>query len=195
MATTEASSAYPQPVGDGREARPGPLLPAPRTPSTPALAWYALHLFAHREFKVRGELDRLRFDCFLPAVTERREWSDREKSLERPLFPGYIFVRLKPSEFERVSRIAGVTSILGNPDPEAIPEAQIEDVRRVIATGAAAPCPYVAGAAVSVERGPLAGISGIVQRAEAGRTRLVVAIELMRRAVELEIDAADLAAA
>jgi transcription antitermination factor NusG len=80
-----------------------------------------------------------------------------------------------------------------------IPDSQIADVRRVLtAAPAAAECPHVAGQAVTVRSGPLAGVRGVIERCSAtrssGKTRLIVGIEAMGRALSVEIDAAALEA-
>jgi transcription antitermination factor NusG len=179
---------------DGREARPGPLPP----PWTPALSgWFALQVRANREFRVTAELVRLKFETFLPVVRESHRWSDRDQVIERPIFPGYVFARLTHGDFRCVLRISGVCHILGSTadTPEMIPDSQIEDVKRVLESRVTArPSPYEAGQTVRIEKGPLAGVTGIV-REIAGETTLIVGIELMKRAIRVKLDAGDLAAA
>lgn len=179
-------------VTDGREARPV------TTPGgTRALSgWFALQLSSNREFRVEAELTRLGFESFLPVIRETHRWSDRHKDVDRPIFPGYIFVRLDPADFRIALRVSGVCQILGSADkPEIIPDRQIEDVKRVLESRATAkPSPYEAGQTVRIDKGPLAGVRGVVKEI-AGETTLVVGIELMKRAIRVKLDAADLAAA
>jgi transcription antitermination factor NusG len=175
---------------DGRVAHRDPRTTAPPL-SGPA--WFAARLLSNQEFKVEGLLSGAAIEAFLPTFVEETRWTDRSKVITRPLFSGYIFLRIDPAELDRARRIAGVVHILGTDRPEAIPDVEIENVRRALASqGTVEPCPYVAGEAVRIERGPLAGVSGIVKRT-AGATRVIVAIEILKRAVSVEIDAADLA--
>ena len=41
---------------------------------------------------------------FLPLVTETHRWSDRRKSVDVPLFPGYVFVQI-PNSAETQLRV------------------------------------------------------------------------------------------
>jgi transcription antitermination factor NusG len=180
-------------VTDGREARPVP----PPCGTRALSGWFALQLSVNREFRVEAELARLGFQTFLPTIRETHKWSDRQKDVDRPIFPGYIFVRLDTADFRSALRIAGVCHILGTTagTPEIIPDQQIADVKRVLESrGTAKPSPYEAGQTVQIEKGPLAGVRGIV-REIAGETTLIVVIELMKRAIQVKLDAADLAAA
>ncbi len=68
----------------------------------------------------------------------------------------------------------------------------IENVRAALSTGARTiPCPYITGDEVLIEAGPLAGVKGIVQRTRNG-TSVIVKIEMLQRAVSVEIDFRDL---
>lgn len=79
-----------------------------------------------------------------------------------------------------------------NFNPRPVDEEDIETVRYLLDTGLALkPCEYVTGDEVVIDAGPLAGVKGVVQRSKNG-TRVVVKIEILRRAVSVEIDAQDL---
>ena len=87
----------------------------------------------------------------------------------------------------------GVVHIVGSGHrPEAIPDEEI-DALKVLMAG---PIPYDAhpylreGMAVSVVRGPLVGLRGILLRKEKPY-RLVIAVHLIQQAAAVEIDAAD----
>jgi transcription antitermination factor NusG len=171
---------------DGREASPSRV-------TVPAPAWFALRLLSRRDQRVREDLDAVDIEQFFPTYDELTQWSDRQKLITRPVFPGYAFIRCEPWAFHIVRRISGVVQILGVPEPEQIPDGEIASMR--IALASRKPllaCSYVSGQKVLVTQGPLAGTSGVVVRSK-GATRIVIAIELLRRAVSVEILAEDLA--
>jgi transcription antitermination factor NusG len=180
---------------DGGSASVLPLLLSGAHPSGTA-AWYALRLRSNAHFIVKARLEESGIHTFLPTYPEESRWSDRTKNIERPLFPGYIFARVESARLRELLSTAGVIDVLpSRMRPERIGEDEISNVRRATESRLAAlPCPYVAGDAVVVERGPLAGVTGIVSRTR-GATRIVVGIEILRRAVSVEIDAGDLKAA
>jgi transcription antitermination factor NusG len=75
--------------------------------------------------------------------------------------------------------------------PGTIPEAEIEALERIAASGLpVASCGYTRiGETVELIDGPLKGMQGIVLR-QAKTMRLVVGIELLQRSVSVEIDGA-----
>lgn len=155
--------------------------------------WYAVWVISNAEFVVEDALRGYGIESFLPTWTEVTQWSDRKKTIQRPLFPGYLFARCDDGPRREILRIAGVIEVLpSNLSPAPVDPADIENIRRVLASGyPATPCPFVTGDAVAIENGPLAGVKGIVQRSKNG-TRVVVKIEMLRRAVSVEIDFKDL---
>ncbi len=181
-----AQRKHPAPVTDEAGARA--LLHPPRPSS-----WYALHVLAHAEFVVEDALIGYGIETFLPTWSEKTEWSDRTKITIRPLFPGYLFANCEGAAPRReILRIAGIITVLpNNLSPQAVDAEQIENVRRALATRLrASPCPYITGDVVLIDKGPLAGVKGIVQRTKGG-TEVIIRIEMLRRSVCVQVDAAD----
>lgn len=56
--------------------------------------WYVLYVKARHERKIESLLNENQIETFLPLVKTVREWSDRKKEIEMPLFPSYIFVKI-----------------------------------------------------------------------------------------------------
>jgi transcription antitermination factor NusG len=155
--------------------------------------WYALRVCTRRETRIQTELQKQQIEAYFPTFPEESRWSDRVKVIDRPLFPGYLFCRMDLARGLDVLQITGVLQILAsNLSPQPIPDHEIEGVRRAVESNLpCGRCPYVAGNAVTVLSGPLAGQTGIVKRSK-GTTRLIVVLTLLNRAVSVEIDAADL---
>jgi transcription antitermination factor NusG len=155
--------------------------------------WYAVRTRSQQERKVQAALIAEGIDEFFPIYREEVRWSDRTKVVERPLFPGYLFCRCLGVHVLAVLQISGVLQILGsNLTPLAIPDSEIASVRPVCASLAnASPCAHVVGEAVTIARGPLAGVEGVIKRVK-GALRLIVAIELLGRGMSVEIDAGDI---
>jgi transcription antitermination factor NusG len=84
----------------------------------------------------------------------------------------------------------GVIAIVGaGKTPIPVADEEIATVRAVLRSGLAAqPCPFLnVGAGVYIERGPLAGIEGIVTNLNK-KYRLVISVTLLQRSVAVEID-------
>jgi len=130
------------------------------------------------------------YEEFAPSYKTERIWSDRKKQIDQFLFPGYIFCRFNPNERLPVLTAPGVVDLVGfGRVPAAIPEDEIERVRKMVESGLlVSPFPFVkVGQTVLIERGPLTGVEGILVEVK-GRYRLVVSINLLQRSVSAEVD-------
>ncbi|MDP9024309.1 MAG: UpxY family transcription antiterminator [Candidatus Eremiobacteraeota bacterium] len=159
-------------------------------------SWFVLRLRSRFDFAVRDQLRADSIEEFLPTREETTRWTDRMNVTTRPLFSGYIFARFDPREASRVRQTRGVVQILSiAQEPVPVPDEVIANLQRIAANPALVECcPYVAGSTVRVERGPFAGVSGIITRVKGGAV-LSIPVEILGRSVSVEIDAADVATA
>jgi transcription antitermination factor NusG len=130
------------------------------------------------------------YDEFSPSYKTERQWSDRRKTKEQFLFPGYVFCRLNLRDRLPLLTVPGVVDLVRFGDTILpIPEHEIEHVRTMVRSGLLiTPWPFLeVGQKVLIERGPLAGVEGIL-KAVKGNCRLVVSIGLLQRSVSTEID-------
>ncbi|MHA8088161.1 UpxY family transcription antiterminator [Aquirufa sp. Wall-65K1] len=56
------------------------------------MAWYALYTKSRVEKKVALRLKEKGITCYCPLTKKRKQWSDRKKWVEEPLFKSYVFV-------------------------------------------------------------------------------------------------------
>src|SRR5207248_1864197 len=120
-----------------------------------------------------------------------RDWKDRIKLLDLPLFPCYVFLAGDLGRRLDIITIPGIhfiVSIAGQ--PAAIPAAEIDSIRQVVGRGARIePHPFLkCGDWVRVKCGPLAGTQGILVRKK-NVYRLVLSIEMLGKAAAVEVDA------
>jgi len=54
--------------------------------------WYAMYTRPRFEKRLASELEYLGFVVFLPLQKKLKQWSDRKKWVEEPLFRSYLFV-------------------------------------------------------------------------------------------------------
>jgi transcription antitermination factor NusG len=152
--------------------------------------WYAAYTCANHEKRVAEQLDVREVEHFLPLYSSVRRWKDRRVTLDLPLFPGYVFVRMALQERLRVLQIPGVARLVGFGGIEtALPEEEMQALRTSLATGTRVePHAFLTmGQRVRVRDGPLAGLQGILLRRK-NRARLVLSIELIQRAMMVDID-------
>jgi transcription antitermination factor NusG len=165
----------------------------PELASCELIPWYALRVRANQERTVQRHLQAMRCEEFLPTYQSRKQWSDRIKTTERPLFPGYLFARVE--DVPAVLSVNGVCGLLGgNLSPAILSPSEIESVQLVVKSllpiepAILPPFAFAPGEKITVREGALRGCTGIVQRHSRG-TRLIVSIEMLQRGVAVEIEA------
>jgi transcription antitermination factor NusG len=155
------------------------------------LPWYAVHVRSNFERLVYRSLSDKGYDLFFPTYTARRQWSDRSKETDVPLFPGYLFCRFDAGQRLPIVTTPGVVQIVGNgKTPEAVSDQEIEAIERVLQSGLPyQPCPSMRiGQTVVVDSGPLSGVHGQLLQIRS-RYRLVLSITLLQRSIAVEVDA------
>lgn len=148
---------------------------------------------ANHEKRVAAQLVERGVESFLPQYESVRKWKDRWVRLRMPLFPGYIFVHLALQNRLKVLQVPGVACLVSSAGrPVAVPEEELASIREFQDKGLGVePHPYLkAGKRVRVRSGPLAGAQGILLRRK-GNFRLVISIELIQRAVAVDVDVTD----
>lgn len=156
--------------------------------------WFAVWTRSRHEKAVEENLSRKAIEVFLPTITRWSRWKDRKKRIDWPLFPGYCFARVEPDRILSVVSAPGVASVVAfDGKPAAIPDQEIEAIRRLVTSGLQYdPCPLIKeGALVEVVHGPLKGVVGRLDRKER-HARLVLSVDLIGRAVSVTVDAADI---
>ncbi len=52
--------------------------------------WHALYVRSRSEKKVLSQLEEMGIEAYLPLVTKVKQWSDRRKKIQEPLFKSYV---------------------------------------------------------------------------------------------------------
>jgi transcriptional antiterminator NusG len=155
--------------------------------------WYAVYTRSHYEQKVFQALTEKSIVAFLPKIETLSRRKDRRKKIWLPLFPGYVFFRI-PWELKlywEVLKTDGVVKTLnmgGAPAP--VPEVEIQSVKIAVESLLPLfPHPFVKeGDRVIIEGGPLKGAQGIFISREGKFGRFVIGLELLNRAVAVDIE-------
>lgn len=156
----------------------------------PAQKWYALTVPYQHERKTEKALQTRGLETLVPVYRSRRQWSDRVKDVEMPLFAGYVLCHFDLSEHIQVLDTPGVAKIVGfGGAPAALDDSEIAAIRRIVGSKLPlAPWPYLkAGDRVRVERGPMRGLEGTLLRTK-DALRLVMGVELLHRSIAVEVE-------
>ncbi len=74
--------------------------------------WYVVYTKPRWEKKVADQLNKIGIKCYCPLIIQMRQWSDRKKKVEVPLFNSYVFVQLEDLDRNLVFQIPGVIRYL-----------------------------------------------------------------------------------
>jgi transcription antitermination factor NusG len=169
---------------------------ASRTEERPfAPKWFAVYTSPRHEKRVGQYLRQREIEHYLPLYHAQRRWSDGSKvTLDLPLFPGYLFVRVDWSERVRVLEVPGVLTVVGGTGrhPASLPDAEIEALRMGLPLRHTEPHPMLTvGQRARIRSGALAGMEGVVMR-QKNDLRVVLTMDLILQSVAVEVDAAEL---
>ena len=152
--------------------------------------WFALRVKSNCEKTVATVARNKGFEEFLPLYESRNRWSDRVKSAETPLFPGYVFCRIDPQFRLPLLTIPGALHFIGiGKVPVPIDDSEIVAIQNAVQSGLPiVPWEYLdAGQLARVDDGPLAGLEAILIRT-CKRYRIIVSVSMLKRSVALDID-------
>jgi len=157
--------------------------------------WYAVQTRARHEKVVEQRLLERGVTTFLPLVTEVHRWSDRNKSVQVPLFNCYMFAKLTPTNVDRlrVLRVEGVLGLVGaRCEGTPIPDEQIDAVRTLVEERTPlSPHPFLKiGQRVRIRGGALDGVEGILVSRNGGRT-LVISVDAIQRSLAVCVEGYD----
>jgi transcription termination/antitermination protein NusG len=159
--------------------------------------WYALFVRSRHEFVASDQLQKRGVEVLLPSLTKMRRWSDRGKAVRFPLFPGYIFVYIQPNAetMLNVVRTSGTVSFVchepGHPVP--VDPQEIQTLKRMLDAGDHLDTyPHLCvGERVTVMRGPLTGVEGLLMKKD-DQHLFLVNINILGRSVGMRINPDDL---
>lgn len=161
-----------------------------------ACPWFVLRAETGREDRVLKQVLARGIEAYLPFYSDTRRWAHRNpETVQRALFPGYLFGRFTMSQRATALSVPGVIDILTfGSIPAKVPDVEIENLRVVVASGLAEPWNLLKiGQQVTITHGPFTGIRGRLIEIK-NKLRFVVGVELFNRGVSVEVESGMLAA-
>ena len=127
--------------------------------------WVALYTNPRAEKATAKRLQDLGYETYLPLQRKLHRWSDRWKSVEVPLLPSYLFVKMRITDVVPVLGVNGVSFIVSwHNKPGVIPDNEIESMRRMVDADAQIhvmnDSELKKGAHVRITEGQFAGMEG-----------------------------------
>ena len=151
--------------------------------------WYVVYTKPKWEKKVAEQLQKIGIECYCPLVTQMRQWSDRKKKVEVPLFNSYVFVQLAEGDRNAVFECVGVVRYLfwlGK--PAIVRNDEIEVIKKWLNTSDTidvAVSSYQVGDSIQLESGPFSAQTATIQ--EMTNTHYVLVLESLGCVLKMKI--------
>jgi len=155
--------------------------------------WYALYTKPRWEKKIDAALVRKGIESWCPLQKVERQWSDRKKLIEDPLFKSYVFVHIDDTERAKVLMTDGVLNFvyyLGK--PAVIKHEEVDLIKKYLAEKDASISilsqeGYKEEMRIKVNHGVFMGNEGTVIRG--GRKKVYVKLESLGQVMVVEFPA------
>lgn len=152
------------------------------------MSWSVLHVRPRCEKKM-GEFCRVqRYEYYLPLRQETKIYQRRKVTVEKPVFPGYIFVSFDRDGRLELLKTNNIVRILETADEQRLIH-EIEQIRKALTVDATlgAVAALKKGRTVRITGGPFMGVEGQIHELK-GSTKVLLNVDMIGRAVAVEVD-------
>lgn len=154
------------------------------------LEWYVAYTYPKFEKRVSEAISRMGVQSFLPLQVSVRQWSDRKKKVELPLFPNYVFAYTSVQMLAELRLIDGIARFISFGGRFATAtNAEIQTIKGLLSQKLPIQredFSFRIGDLVQINDGPLQGMKGkLIQRN--GKNRFVAQIDSIQQALSVEI--------
>ncbi|MEM6522314.1 MAG: UpxY family transcription antiterminator [Bacteroidota bacterium] len=138
--------------------------------------WFVVYTKPRSEKLVTKRLIDQSVEVFCPLINTVRQWSDRKKKVQLPMFTGYIFVHISEKDLARVREDKGVLNFvywLGK--PAVVKDQEIEAIAKIAEIGKSIQIKNMdldKGSPVVLPDGPFKGCEGYVDRIDKGKVSI-----------------------
>ena len=152
--------------------------------------WYVVYTKPKWEKKVAEQLSKSGLECYCPLIIQERQWSDRKKKVEVPLFNSYVFVQVSESDRNLVFNSPGVVRYLfwlGK--PAIVRDEEIDIIKKWLnntSENDVSVAHYKVGDSVKVESGPFLAQNAIVQ--EVNNNNYILVLESLGCVLKMKIN-------
>jgi transcription antitermination factor NusG len=160
---------------------------------TYAQSWLVGYTMPRSEKKLHQKLLRDGVETFLPLCKKTKQWSDRKKVIEEPLFPNYIFIKVSPIQrFKLLKWRELVRYICFDGKPTVVRDEEIDGIKRLLEkdiniSREESLRRLPAGAQVIVKDGCFKGFKGVLVREESNE-KVVIMVESIQQALTLHLN-------
>ncbi len=156
------------------------------------LIWFVAHTRPRCEKKLAQYCEREGVSSTLPCYRSVRKYRGKVVVFHKPLFPGYLFLKLVSHERSKIYGSDYVANLLEVIDQELFTR-QLNDILTALETELEVRlAPQIeAGVRVQIKHGPLRGLEGWVQQ-RSGPVEVLLRLDFIGQAAAVRVDATDL---
>ncbi len=158
--------------------------------------WYVIHTYSGYENKVASNLKKtienhnmkdMIQDVIVPTETVTEIKDNKERQVERNVFPGYVLVKmiLDDDSWYVVRNIRGCTGFVGA-SAKPLPLSP-DEVKKLGVERKAVKLSYKVGESVKITEGPLANMVGIVEKIDTDKKSVNVTVSMFGRETPVEL--------
>ena len=152
--------------------------------------WFAIYVKSRSEKKVLKLLEDIGIESFLPLITRVKQWSDRKKKVEEPLFRSYLFVNIPLSDYYTVLNVNGVVKFITfEKKPVPVPDNQIIAIKEYLNDTELHSIDYEdfkEGELVRIKSGQMKDLIGRFIKIN-GKHRVIIDIEAVGQSIPINI--------
>ncbi|MCK5170125.1 MAG: UpxY family transcription antiterminator [Bacteroidales bacterium] len=151
--------------------------------------WYVFYTYPKFERKVHKYLQQENYESFLPLHWVVRQWSDRKKRLQVPLFPNYIFVNIERNKICEVLKTPKLIScVTFNRIPAFLKQKEVDSIIQIVENEYPFEvcCNLKIGDLVEITQGALMGMEGVLVE-EKGNHRFALKIESLQQSMLVNV--------
>jgi len=157
----------------------------------PSKKWLVFYTRSRQEKVAQKALEQFGFQGYLPMHKIMRQWSDRKKKVEVPLFNSYIFVFDQEYRIGNILDVPGISRILRyDGRPAYLREKELETIKRFIASGLTIEAHKIdnikVGDKVEIIDGPMRGAVGVLT-GEYSESRFSIILETINQVLTVSV--------
>jgi len=158
------------------------------------IRWYVAHTRPRCEKKLADFCVRESLDSTLPTYRSVRKYLRKKMIFEKPLFPGYVFLRIREEDRRKVYNSDFIANLIYVTEQDIF-QKQLEDILFALEPDVEMQvrlAPSIAeGTRVKVRYGPLQGMEGWVERRK-GMVEVLLRLDFIGQAAAMVMDAENL---
>ena len=152
--------------------------------------WFVIYTKSRSEKKVHQSLLDNNIEAFLPLYKTVRQWSDRKKTVELPMFNSYVFVHIFDNESNKVRNTPGVVTFISfNGEKATIPDQEIKNLQLIVSGQIPVDITsevFMEGDYVEVDRGALKELRGTLIHYK-GKYKVLIRIDIISQNILVEV--------